>query len=234
MGRQVTRFSRFSCRFSVRHLSSIPKTFEDTSLADAIRTPLTRNIGTKFPEIYDEITAAFIHVPAGADEWIKIRAYPIMMDIACRASNRMLVWLPLCRNPDYIELNKQFTVDIVKMGNLINIFPSFLKRIVVRFTDVASGIERGMRHLGPLINERLEQEARYGKDWLDKPSDIITWLFEVFNISRCITSLTARRNERTSSEAWRMSSILSGPETTIIHCAIIGTLKTDPRCCIIA
>ncbi len=44
-----------------------------------------------------------------------------------------------------------------------------LLRIVVRFTDVASGIERGMKHLGPLINERLEQEARYGEDWLDKP-----------------------------------------------------------------
>lgn len=74
-----------------------------------------------------------------------MRAYPIMMDIACRASNRMLVGLPLCeysfpvteinshvrsagRNPDYIELNKQFTIDVVKAGNLINTFPSFLKR----------------------------------------------------------------------------------------------------------
>ncbi|KAF8347875.1 cytochrome P450 [Amanita rubescens] len=171
-----------------------PKTLEDTSLADAIRTPLTRSIGTKFPEIYDEITAAFIHhVPASADEWIKIRAYPIMMDIACRASNRMLVGLPLCRNPDYIELNKQFTIDIVKAGNLINTFPSFLKRIVVRFTDVASGIERGMRHLGPLINERLGQEARYGKDWLDKPSDIITWLFEVSKGERpSVRTITTR------------------------------------------
>ena len=44
-----------------------------------------------------------------------------------------------------------------------------LVRIVVRFTNVANGIERGLRHLGPLINERLEQEARFGKDWPDKP-----------------------------------------------------------------
>jgi hypothetical protein len=52
-----------------------------------------------------------------------------------------------------------------------------------------------MRHLLPLINERLEQEARYGKDWRDKPvsaadfllfvthtrrekNDVISWLLD--------------------------------------------------------
>ena len=34
------------------------------------------------------------------------------------------------RDPDYVALNKQFTVDIVKAGNLINTFPSFLKPCV--------------------------------------------------------------------------------------------------------
>lgn len=85
-----------------------------------------------------------------------------------------------------MALNKEFTIDIVKAGNLINTFPSFLKScvsslydivkskpvvsIIVHFTNVASGIERAMRHLGPLIHERLEQEARHGAgDLTDEP-----------------------------------------------------------------
>ncbi|KAF8639979.1 hypothetical protein AX17_001225 [Amanita inopinata Kibby_2008] len=36
-----------------------------------------------------------------------------------------------------------------------------------------------MRHLGPLIEERLEQETRHGKDRSDKPNDLIDWLLEV-------------------------------------------------------
>ena len=26
-----------------------------------------------------------------------------------------------------------------------------------------------MRHIGPYVKERLEQEARYGKDWAERP-----------------------------------------------------------------
>ncbi|KAF8716351.1 hypothetical protein AX14_012380 [Amanita brunnescens Koide BX004] len=36
-----------------------------------------------------------------------------------------------------------------------------------------------MKHLEPLIRERLEQERQLGDDWKDKPNDVITWLLEV-------------------------------------------------------
>jgi hypothetical protein len=32
---------------------------------------------------------------------------------------------------------------------------------------------RGMKHLGPLIKERLEKEALYGKDWSEKPVNAV-------------------------------------------------------------
>ena len=53
-----------------------------------------------------------------------------------------------------------------------------------------------MKHLGPLVKERSEQEARYGKDWAERPvgtlilswrllllfhiqNDVLSWLVEI-------------------------------------------------------
>jgi len=43
---------------------------------------------------------------------------------------------------------------------------------------VSNDIKRAMRHIDPLIEERLEQEAKHGKDWPNKPNDLLTWLLE--------------------------------------------------------
>jgi len=101
------------------------------------------------------------------------------MDIVCRASNRLLVGLPLCREADYLELNKQFTIDLVNAGRFISLFPLFLRHFAGRFcTRVTNGLQRGIKHLEPLIKERLELHAEYGKDWTDKPNDVFSWLID--------------------------------------------------------
>ncbi|KAF8721159.1 hypothetical protein AX14_010511 [Amanita brunnescens Koide BX004] len=162
---------------SIRHASrdtldlGLGFTFESSDdLAHLVRSPLTRNIEVRFPDVRDEIIAAFSdHIPAKNDEWIKVTAYSTIMDIVCRASNRMLVGLPLCRDPDYLELNKQFTIDLVKASYILNIVPPILKPFVKPFLNVKQGVKRGMRHLGPIVKEREEQEARHGKDWAERP-----------------------------------------------------------------
>ena len=68
-----------------------------------------------------------------------------MMKVVGRTSNRIFVGLPLCtwlpfitlilflsfalagRNPDYVDLNVKFTVDVIKTGMILNMFPNFLK-----------------------------------------------------------------------------------------------------------
>lgn len=87
-------------------------------------------------------------------EWVKVPVYEAILDIVCRSSNRTFVGLPLCewpahlyffvyirtkrtndgflggRDPDYMELNINFTMDVVKAGFMINRFPNFLKPYV--------------------------------------------------------------------------------------------------------
>ncbi|PCH36973.1 cytochrome P450 [Wolfiporia cocos MD-104 SS10] len=158
-----------------------------------VRSQLTRNIGALFSEICDEIVAAFDdEIPAAnADAglsmgdnighgnihtagWIKVNVRDAIMQIVCRTSNRIFVGLSLCRDPDYFSLNKTFTIDVVKKATTINMFPESLKQIVGYFlTDVPRSIDRGMKHLAPMISGRLRKMDEFGEDWTDRP-----WLMD--------------------------------------------------------
>jgi len=148
---------------------------------DVIRSQLTRNITARFSDIQDEITAAFAdYVPIKGNEWTTVVMRDTIPNIVCRAVNRFLVGLPLCRDPDYRSLNVQFTFDIVTSGNVLNLFPTPLRHFIVRFLrKVPAGINRAIKHLEPLIKERLAQVEKYGEDWPDKPNDAISWFLEV-------------------------------------------------------
>ncbi|PPQ87954.1 hypothetical protein CVT25_001139 [Psilocybe cyanescens] len=143
-----------------------------------VRTPLTRNLAIRFTDIKDEISTAFEDiVPDKGDEWTSFPALSTIMHVVCRTSNRLFVGLPLCRDPDYVKLNQQFTIDVIVGGQIINMFPPLLKPIVGRLlTNVPASIKRAMVHLGPLIHAQLEREKSSSRD--DKPNDLISWLLD--------------------------------------------------------
>ncbi|KAM6492377.1 Cytochrome P450 [Amanita muscaria] len=157
-----------------------PEISENRYHLDVVRSSLTGNISTKLGDIQDEIESAFNdHIIDKTDEWVTVTAYPAMMDIVCRTINRMLVGLPLCRDPDYLDLHKKFTTSLMETARVLNYFPSFLKPILVPlFREIPRGIERGYKHLEPFFKDRLEKEARYGKDSPEKPNDAISWLVD--------------------------------------------------------
>ncbi|ESK83522.1 cytochrome p450 [Moniliophthora roreri MCA 2997] len=142
---------------------------------EVIRTLLTRNIVPRFDDLRDEIVAAFNdNIP------VKDHAVEAVHNIVVRTSNRMLVGLPLCRDPDYCDLNINFTVSVAISSALISLFPEALHPIVGRiFTKREHFFGRAMKHLGPIIEERLKMQQEYGKEWPDKPNDYISWLIDL-------------------------------------------------------
>jgi len=181
------------------------------------------------------------------------------MKIVCRTSNRLFVGLPLCkssvyksggtigrnlrsfepgRNPDYMELNQQFTIDVVGRGQVINMFPNFLKpwvqslkeqtlsynlrRIVGRLvSNVSANLKRAIGHVGPMIKHHLEQEAAHGAEWQDKPvSGLFHEIYILANrwLRRIILSAGFWRTPRSiiaTSRTWRFAfSPLISPRST--------------------
>ncbi|KAF4621783.1 hypothetical protein D9613_012093 [Agrocybe pediades] len=144
-----------------------------------VRTPLTRNIAVRFGDIKDEVQAAFADILPQKDDWTAVPALGTVMQVVVRTSNRLFVGLPLCRNPDYMALNIEFTIDVMQRATKINKYPAFLKPIAGRLlTKVHENLKRMLRHVGPMIEEQLEQERLYGRDREDRPNNLISWLLE--------------------------------------------------------
>ncbi|KAG6833858.1 hypothetical protein H0H87_011792 [Tephrocybe sp. NHM501043] len=47
------------------------------------------------------------------------------------------------------------------------------------FTNVESQIERAKNHLRPIIQDRLDKDEEYGRDWTGRPNDAISWLLDL-------------------------------------------------------
>ncbi|PBL04623.1 cytochrome P450 [Armillaria gallica] len=147
---------------------------------EVVRGALTRNIASCFADVQDEIEAAFRDNIPMTEDWIEIPAYETILRIVCRASNRMFVGLPLCRNPEYIKLNINYTIHIFAFGRIINVLPTVLKMILsLIFTPRRQATAKTEKFLGDTIRERMHQQDVYGKDWPGKPNDLVSWLLDI-------------------------------------------------------
>lgn len=145
-----------------------------------IRSQLTRNLPAVFPSLHNEIRAAFNDaVPLHGHEWSKFRVMEKLMPIVCRASNRIFIGVPLCRDADLMDINVEFTVTVIKAASVLYLLPEFLKPIAAFFiTSVSNSIDRAAEHLRPTIEDRRRKIDEYGEDYPGKPNDMLTWLME--------------------------------------------------------
>ncbi|KAJ7021773.1 cytochrome P450 [Mycena alexandri] len=146
-----------------------------------VRSPMTRNIAVCFPDLYSEVVAAFENlVPATTDDWISVCAMQTMLPVVSRVSNRFFVGLK-CRDPEYIKITTQFASDVIRDAAWLHVTPPFLRPLAARlFGHLESATRRAMKHLGPIIQHRLNMDERYGRDWPNtaRPNDMISWLVD--------------------------------------------------------
>ncbi|KAI0320027.1 cytochrome P450 [Amylostereum chailletii] len=160
-----------------------------------VRMELTRNIANASSAVQDEVEATFNDViPTEGDEWVKVRAIPAVLKVVCRASNRVFVGSPLCRDEDFQNLNIEYAKDVIVAGKLISMFPEFLHSLAAPLlTPLPKQTRRQMRHLAPIITERQRKLAEYGTEWEDKPDDMLMWLMEAATgEERSLTNLSRR------------------------------------------
>ncbi|KAJ6604022.1 cytochrome P450 [Mycena sp. CBHHK59/15] len=146
-----------------------------------IQSPLTKSITARFADVKDEVAAAFQdEIPLSGDEWTSVPGLMTVLRVISRASNRLFVGLPLCRDPDYRNLTIEFTNGVMRSAKQINLFPHFLSRKIVgpQLSNLPRDLARAKKHLVPIIEQRLKQEDENGPDWAERPNDLISWLLE--------------------------------------------------------
>ncbi|KAJ7246815.1 cytochrome P450 [Mycena haematopus] len=145
-----------------------------------IQSAMTRSITARFDDIKDEVDAAFEdEIKLTGDEWTSVPALATVLRVISRASNRLFVGLPLCRDIEYRNLTVEFAMGVMASAKKINLFPHFLKPLVGPFlSNLSRDMERAKKHLVPIIEERLRLEEEHGPNWPDRPNDLISWLLE--------------------------------------------------------
>ncbi|KAI9447172.1 cytochrome P450, partial [Lactarius psammicola] len=114
--------------------------------------------------------------------------------VVCATSNRVFVGPPLCRNRDYLALNLNFAVNVIKFATIIGMFPKPLKPIVARvLSNLPSQIRQEMELIKPMVEERFARMEEFGNDWDDKPNDLLMWLIsEAKGVERSLAGLARR------------------------------------------
>ncbi|KAI5987613.1 cytochrome P450 [Pisolithus albus] len=145
-----------------------------------LKSRLTHNLSAVSPDVADEIAVALEEaLDLTENEWKCVSVLETVEKVICRASNRVFVGFPLCRDPDWIELITQLTNAIIKEGVLLSLFPNFMMPLAAKFaTKTANRVKRGARHLAPIITDRLKHMKEYGKKWNDKPEDFLQWCLD--------------------------------------------------------
>ncbi|KAF7370033.1 hypothetical protein MSAN_00633300 [Mycena sanguinolenta] len=152
---------------------------------DVVRTKLTRNLGKCFPGIRDEVSCAFDELIASdGTDWKLVTVLPMTTKVVARTVNHVFVGLPTCRNEDYLDLAMQYTIDVFLRAQLISLLPFFLRPIFGPLISSRNqSVRKGLKHLGPIIEYRIEQEKQHGSDWPGKPNDYLSWLLESVDIN---------------------------------------------------
>ncbi|KAH9897770.1 cytochrome P450 [Cubamyces lactineus] len=158
-----------------------PESNDDPYHVDVIKEKLTRSVPAILPDVIDELTLAVPqHIPAKSDEWLEIQVMPTMQQIVARASNRVFVGLPVCRDQEFLDLAVSFTIDIVKDKTLVKLAPRFLKPLVGRLSNHVRGtLHKAIPRLKPIIDERRQLMEKFGDDWPDKPNDMLQWIMDI-------------------------------------------------------
>ncbi|TFK46494.1 cytochrome P450 [Heliocybe sulcata] len=160
-----------------------------------MKTTMTKAIGAFTPDLYHECISAFEeHMPlTDSKEWKAVPCLVTASWLSTKINNRIVVGYPLCRDPDYVDLNINFIVEMFKCRMLFCLFPRFMEPILGHAaTNVPSQIRRGMRLLKPVLEDRMRLLEAANGDWSQLPNDMLSWLMASVPKDETLDTMTRR------------------------------------------
>ncbi|KAH8834290.1 cytochrome P450 [Flagelloscypha sp. PMI_526] len=144
---------------------------------EIVRSPLTRHINAAYPEIHDELITTFNQFAPSPDsqEWEPITLVNVCLNLSARGSHRMLIGLPLCRDPEYLEINMSYTDAVFSMTAAMTAIPGFLRPYAAQWMNVKSQMQKMKKIIGDRFLDPLAQR-RDGNLEEDITKDLPNWL----------------------------------------------------------
>ena len=165
-----------------------PSIIGEARMANFIYQNLTKDLDVFTDAVIDEIDHALEHSwGTSSSDWKQIDLYDVMLAIVGRLVNRVLVGLPLCRDPGYLRSTTRFAQVVPLTGGIISLLPRWLKPVLGPVFTAYDNFHywRISRIIEPLVKERLStmRSSTGPKERFSlQPNDFIQWsLLESFS-----------------------------------------------------
>jgi cytochrome P450 len=173
--------------------------------ADILRDPyhervihrsLARRIGPLIMDVWDELGCA-IDETWGTDteQWKEVCVFDNMMHVIARASNRVFIGLPHCRNMEYLKAMGNFAQDVIQASTLLRFVPKMLEPLlghVLALPNYYHG-NQSIKIISPLVKERLANIQKKDEDpsfeW-QEPNDYLSWHIRLARAEGKVSELT--------------------------------------------
>ncbi|KAK4184334.1 cytochrome P450 [Podospora australis] len=146
-----------------------------------ITTTLTNQIGNLVPDVADETQYAFDQLWGSSTGWKEVGVYDTLRRIIGSVTNRVFVGLPLCRNPDYLELGMAYAQDVPVASQLLRLLSPVIRPLAAYFITIpAKRHSKAFNQLiFPEIQARLDEyDARQQdpeKKSIKAKNDFLQW-----------------------------------------------------------
>ncbi|KAI4626023.1 uncharacterized protein J4E87_001498 [Alternaria ethzedia] len=144
----------------------------------SVKHDLTPALPRLNPTIATEVDIALRESMPPCEEWTDVYIFKELVDVIAKVSGRIFVGPELCRNPEYIKLGTNYTMDLVAGVTACKKVRPWLKPFLCpRLPEIVKlrKIEQQLSDfLHPIVEERMTAKAK-DPNW-QEPDDMLQWM----------------------------------------------------------
>ncbi|RYP50585.1 hypothetical protein DL768_003930 [Monosporascus sp. mg162] len=156
-----------------------PNIYQNVLHFDVVRRKMqNRDMGRLAPVTADEVDKAFRAIWGTQTTWETINGWEACGRVISRASQRILIGLPLSRDETLLETSRQYANSLLVGGAIINCFPPALRWFAAPLVALRARYfqSRFVKMLVPVVEERIR---RWEADKDGGPDDFLQWMIPI-------------------------------------------------------
>lgn len=167
-------------------------------IPEVIRVKLTQSLGLITSDLVEETTLALSDIFGNDSEWHTTMLKKNALQLVPRLSSRVFLGKELCRNPHWLEIAKDYTMDAFICMQYLRALPAFVRPIAHCFLPISRKLRKtyrdGDRLIQPEVKRRIEavrEIQRTGKSPKKGTADLIGWIYEMASERNEVVDYTA-------------------------------------------
>ncbi|TID14720.1 putative cytochrome p450 protein [Venturia nashicola] len=154
-------------------------------VTNMVNRKLTTSLVLITAPVNEETNIALQNFFPPTKEWTPTQFGTRAQDVISQVSSRIFLGVPLCRNPEWIKIAKDFTVELMLATYSMRYTPSILRPLLYYFLPPVNKLKRTIKVAKAIIEpevkerRRLRNEALARGEVLPKTLDAIEWMDDV-------------------------------------------------------